>query len=73
MIVRSMRKLVVLTLAALGVQYLMMVGRIVINELHPGRSPGLHQSANTPRSTSNGARLVTKRVVITTLEPHGVL
>ena len=52
MVVRMMRKMFVLVLAALGVQYLRMVARVIARELRPQSSPSWSgRAGRTPRAS----------------------
>ena len=74
MLMRWMRKMLVLALAALGVQYLRMIAGVVLAELRPRTVPPVPR-APRPTNGAGAARsnLVPQRLVITTLEPHGAL
>jgi hypothetical protein len=71
MLVRWMRKVLVLGLAALGVQYLRMIARVILDELRP-RSVASRSSYDTHRAIDEPS-VAPRRLVLTTLEPHGAL
>jgi hypothetical protein len=77
MIMRMVRKMIVVMLAAFGVQYLRMVARVIVQELRPQSSYELEQAAaraHAARQTAmNRKRLAPRRVRISTLEPHGAI
>jgi hypothetical protein len=79
MLLRWMRKMMVLALAALGIQYLRMIFRVIIAELRAQPMPLVPTTRTAALGTHTGThvpsvpKLTPQRLVITTLEPHGVL
>ena len=75
MVRRMMRKVLVLILAALGVQYLRMIGRVIVRELRPQSGPDLEQAAaraHIARQTALSRRRPDPQRLVT-LEAHGAL
>jgi len=77
MVVPMMRKILVLALAALGVQYLRVIARVLARELRPQSGPELELAAARAqvarqRATS-GASLAPRGLRISTLEPQGAI
>ena len=80
MAMRWTRKMLVLALAAFGVQYLRMVARTVVAELRierVPRSPTPRLRAVAPRAETvlvpHGTAPTPRRLVISTFEPQGAL
>jgi hypothetical protein len=76
MLLRWMRKMMVLALAALGLQYLRMIFRVIVAELRPKAVPLVPTTRSASLGTRTGThvpKLTPQRLVITSLEPHGVL
>ncbi len=78
MVVRMMRKIFVLVLAALGVQYLRVIGRVIVHELlRPQSSPELERAAARVHAERQLAATGTGRapqgLFVSTLEPHGAI
>jgi hypothetical protein len=79
MLLRWVRKVTVLALAALGIQYLRTIFRVIVTELHPRPLPLVTTARTAAAGTHPGShvpsvpKLTPQRLVITTLEPHGVL
>ncbi len=77
MVVRMMRKTFVLMLAALGIQYLRVIGRVIVQELHPQPSPELELAAARLHAerqlAATGTRRAPQGLFVSTLEPHGAM
>jgi hypothetical protein len=74
MVMRWIRKALVLSLAALGVQYGRMIARVLLAELRPSRDRLTRNRIPTGPLIVNGGTVPTPRARPTTsLEPHGVL
>jgi hypothetical protein len=74
MVVRWIRKALVLSLAALGVQYGRMVARILLAELRPSRERLAPSRIPEGPSIVNGGTTPPRRgQPNTTLEPHGAV
>jgi hypothetical protein len=77
MVVRMTRKMFVLVLAALGVQYLRVIARVIVHELRPQSSPELELAAARVHAerqlASTGAGRARQGLFVSTLEPHGAI
>lgn len=70
MLMRWMRKLFVLGLAALGVQYLRVIAGVIVAELRPRSVPMRHGAVTR---ADDRVKPAPRRLVISTFEPHGAL
>jgi hypothetical protein len=71
---RMIRRMILVVLAAVGVQHLRTIARVVVREIRPRSGADLEAAAaraHAARQTAMNRKQ--QRLVISTLEPHGAI